>query len=256
MDVNALAVSISRSGVRLPPTLTQETQAVARSRNSSHTRGGEDSASARVGRVDSRATPRSVSSNVSAEARLDAALVEQFRSGDRRAFNQLVRKYQKSVFYMALRYVNNDADASDIAQKAFVRAYKSMDGFRGDSMFKTWLLRITINLSLNHIRDNRREQPTDIDDLRDDALSRNPTGAHRVIRSEESQALRNAIQALPQKQRMVLELRIYDELPFREVARLVGCSENAAKVNFHHAVKKLHGLVDKRGVPHGQESSR
>lgn len=200
-----------------------------------------DTASRASSRKGTPASSRTPSADIAARA-----LVERFRDGDRRAFNELVRAYQKPVYYMALRYVKNDADAADVTQKAFVRAYKSIDGFRGESSFKTWILRITINLSLNHIRDNRRERATDIDDLRDDALTRQPTGAHRVIRSEESLALRDAIQMLPKKQRMVLELRIYDELPFREVAKLVGCSENAAKVNFHHAVKKLHELVPKR----------
>ena len=179
----------------------------------------------------------------------DRELVERFRGGERRAFNELVRRYQKPVYYMALRYVKNDADAADVTQKAFVRAYKAIASFRGDSSFKTWITRIAINQAINYLRDNKREKATDIDDLRDDALIRNPTGAHRVIRNEESAALRDAVERLPDKQRMVLSLRIYEELPFREIAELVRCSENSAKVNFssrgqeaaRHARRQRHG---------------
>ncbi len=137
---------------------------------------------------------------------------------------------------MALRYVHNEADAKDVTQRAFVRAFGALHTFRGKSSFRTWLYRIAINLSLNHLRDNRRERPSDISD---DALIVEATGAGRLIASSRSRQLRDAVASLPPKQRMVLELRIYDELSFREVAELAGCSENAAKVNFHHAVKRL-----------------
>lgn len=178
----------------------------------------------------------------------DRHLVERFKGGDQRAFNELVRRHQKQVFYMALRYVKNDADAADVTQKAFVRAYRSIGQFRGDSTFKTWITRIAINQALNYLRDNKRERATDLDDVPGDALTRNPTGAHRVIKSQESAALRDAVEQLPDKQRMVLSLRIYEELPFREIAELVGSSENAAKVNFHHAVKKLRQILNQSGA--------
>ncbi|MEM9490786.1 MAG: sigma-70 family RNA polymerase sigma factor [Myxococcota bacterium] len=189
----------------------------------------------------------------------DSALVERFRAGDRRAFNLLVQRHQKPVFYLALRYLKNDADAADATQKTFVRVFKSIDRFRGASSFRTWIYRIAINLCLNHIRDNRREQASEI---HDDALTTAPTGATRIIRAKESQMLREAIDELPPKQRMVLELRIYDELSFREVAELANCTENAAKVNFHHAVKKLRIIMAERTssapaqAEHQEESRR
>jgi RNA polymerase sigma-70 factor (ECF subfamily) len=166
----------------------------------------------------------------------DTALIDRFRAGERAAFDQLVRRYQRPIFYVALRYLRNEADAKDVTQRAFVRAYGALHKFRGSSSFRTWLYRIAINLSLNHIRDNRRERPGEIPD---DALTVDATGPERLIASARSRMLRNAIDRLPPKQRMVLELRIYDELSFREVAELASCTENAAKVNFHHAVKRL-----------------
>lgn len=182
-------------------------------------------------------------SDRAADKARDAALVERFRSGDQRAFDQLVQLYQQSIYYLALRYLKNEADAADLTQKTFVRVFKSIAQFRGDASFRTWIYRIAINLSLNHIRDNKREQAAEI---RDDALTTDALGASRMIRGQESQMLRDAIDELPPKQRMVLELRIYDELSFREVAELASCSENAAKVNFHHAVKRLRVIMDER----------
>jgi RNA polymerase sigma-70 factor (ECF subfamily) len=174
----------------------------------------------------------------------DADLVERFRAGERRAFDLLVRRHQRSIFLLALRYVRRDADAADVTQRTFVRVYQAIDRFRGNASLRTWLYRIAINLALNHLRDHRREHPGEV---ADDALTAEPTGLARMLRAESSAQLRAAITTLPAKQRLVLELRIYDELPFREVAAIADCSENAAKVNFHHAVKALRARMADAG---------
>jgi RNA polymerase sigma-70 factor (ECF subfamily) len=171
---------------------------------------------------------------------VDLPLIERFRAGDRRAFDELVRRYQKPLYFVARRYLRNDADAADVTQKSFVRAFRGIDRFRGQSTVRTWLYRIAINQSLNHLRDHRREEPTEIGP---NTLTTSATGPTRVIAGEDARQLRAAIESLPPKQRMVLELRVFDELPFREVAALADCSENAAKVNFHYAVKRLREIV-------------
>ncbi len=170
----------------------------------------------------------------------DIALVDRVRSGDRRAFDAAVHKYQRPLYYLALRYVKNEADAADITQRTFVRVFKSLGRFRGESSFRTWMYRIAINLSLNHIRDNKRERPSEIDDA---ALTTEAVGVDEMVGRERAARLRAAIEELPPKQRMVLELRIYDDLPFREVGQLAGCTENAAKVNFHHAMRRLRSMM-------------
>jgi RNA polymerase sigma-70 factor (ECF subfamily) len=179
---------------------------------------------------------------------VDLALVERFRGGERRAFDELVRRHQQALWRMARRYVKNDADAADVVQQAFVRAFRGLARFRGASTVRTWLYRIAINLSLNHVRDRAREQPTDDEALAARAETTRATGPQRIIDGEDQARLRAAIEALPPKQRLVLELRIYDELPFREVAELADCSENAAKVNFHYAVRRLRELLGAGGL--------
>jgi len=188
--------------------------------------------------------PAMAATLATARAGYDAALLERYRAGERGAFDELVRRYQRPIFSLALRYVKIEADAKDLAQRTFVKVYGSLAGFRADSSFRTWLYRIAINLCLNHLRDRRREEVhAELTEL----VTAPAVGERALLDQERGARLRRAIAELPPKQRLVLELRIYDELPFREVGELAGCSENAAKVNFHHAVKRLRTRL--RGEP-------
>ena len=176
-------------------------------------------------------------------ARRDGELVTRYLAGDGRAFDELVRHYQRPIYQLAYRYLRSEADAKDLTQRTFLKVYGALPRFRAEASFRTWIYRIAINLCLNELRDRRRGEASDRPDIIDQATAPAPD-----IESLDEQArgawLRRAIASLPPKQRMVLELRIYDELPFREVAELVGSTENAAKVNFHHAVKRLRALVE------------
>lgn len=173
----------------------------------------------------------------------DEALVSRFRAGEARAFDELVRKYQRSIYYLALRYVKDSDDAKDVAQRAFVRAFEALGGFRGGSSFRTWLYRIAVNLSLNHLRDHQKDRG---EELQEDALTSEAVGAGRLLGAEDRLRLRAAIEELPPKQRLVLELRVFEELSFRDVAAVADCTENAAKVNFHLAVKRLRESMGER----------
>lgn len=178
---------------------------------------------------------------------LDAALVARAQRGDRTAFEQLVRRHQRGLWHLARRYTRSDADAADVTQQAFVRAYQALSGFRGEASVRSWLYRIAINLALNSVRDRGREQPSEI---ADDALTVAAEGASGIERERRTTALRAAIATLPPKQKLVLELRVFDELSFREVAALADCTENAAKVSFHFAVKRLRALLgDDEALP-------
>lgn len=176
----------------------------------------------------------------SAPTDIDGALVARARRGERGAFDELVKRHQRGLWRLVRRYVKNDADAADVAQQAFVRAFRALDRFRGEASVRSWLYRIGINVALNHVRDRGREQPSDTagDELTVDAVA---PGA--MLTAERAKALREAVAELPPKQRMVLELRVYDDLSFREVAALADCTENAAKVSFHYAVKRLREVL-------------
>lgn len=170
----------------------------------------------------------------------DRELAERFQQGERGAFDLIVKRHQKGVYRIIRRYVRSDADAADVSQQVFVRAFKGLATFRGAASVRSWLYRIGINCALSWLRDHRREQPAEI---AEDALSEPHASPGRIADGEQSARLREAVAKLPPKQKLVLELRVFDDLSFREVAELAECTENTAKVNFHYAVKKLRDLL-------------
>ena len=173
--------------------------------------------------------------------RSDEDLLEQFRAGDRHAFEVLVRRYQRPVLGVARRFCDDLDDAEDVAQRAFINAAQRAGGWRGGS-FKSWLFRIAVNLAKNHRRDTSRFDRSEAAQEKEAT----PTEADADARIEDAQkkrALREAIAKLPNRQREVLLLRIDGDLPFAEVAEALGITEVNAKVNFHHAVQKLKALV-------------
>lgn len=170
----------------------------------------------------------------------DRELAERFREGDRAAFDALVRRHQKGLWRLVRRYVKRDADAADVTQLAFVRAFRGLAAFRGTATVRSWLYRIAINCALSWLRDHRREQPTE---LAEDALTDDNPAPSQLAAGDDRARLKRAIAQLPPKQKMVLELRVFDDLSFKEVAELADCSENTAKVNFHYAVKRLRDIL-------------
>ncbi len=170
----------------------------------------------------------------------DRDCAERFRAGDRAAFDSLVRRHQRGVWRIVRRYVRSDADAFDVTQQVFVRAFKGLAGVRGSASVRSWLYRIAINCSLSWLRDHKREQPAEIDEH---ALVEGPAAPGRLVDGEDNARLREAIAQLPPKQKLVLELRVFDDLSFKEVAELADCTENTAKVNFHYAVKRLRDIL-------------
>jgi RNA polymerase sigma-70 factor (ECF subfamily) len=178
----------------------------------------------------------------------DADLVERARAGSRPSFEALVRRYQKPLYFLCLRYVRDHDAASDLAQRTLIKALEKMDELRDPGIFKSWLYRIGANLALNHLRDNARfveEQAAGPDHAEPPA----PEADARLEAAEDAAALRRAVAELPTKQRMTLELRVFEEMSFRDVAEALETTEGAAKVNFHYAVKRLRGLLEKaRGL--------
>ena len=171
----------------------------------------------------------------------DETLVMRAQGGDQGALGLLVRRHQRALFHLCLRYVGDVDEAADLVQKSFVRAMDKLGDLRDAAVFRAWILRIGAHLSLNHIRDHARfvsddgeqDRPSDPDRL---AM---PSTVDQLESAELATSLRDAVRRLPTKQRMTLELRIYEDLPFREIAAALSISEGAAKVNFHYAVRKL-----------------
>jgi RNA polymerase sigma-70 factor, ECF subfamily len=174
----------------------------------------------------------------------DDALVERAQRGDRVALGALVRRHQRAVFALCLRYVGDADEAQDLVQRTFIRVMTKLPELRETAAFRGWLLRIGAHLALNHIRDHARFVADDGEGPRaGDAHRSEPRVVDLLEASETGAALRDAVKALPTKQRMTLELRVYEELSFREIAASLDTTEGAAKVNFHYAVRKLRTLL-------------
>lgn len=173
----------------------------------------------------------------------DERIIEACRHGDRRAFNELVRGNQQRVYRVVRRIVQDPDDAMDITQDVFVRAYQGLDGFRGGSKIFTWLYRIAVNLSINHVKSGRVRRFFRFDREDGEYVDHAP-GIHEGLEREEiRRSVERAIAALPAKQRAVFVLRYYEELPYEDIAGMLGTSVGGLKANYHHAMKKIEEKV-------------
>ncbi len=167
----------------------------------------------------------------------DLALVRRFQAGDERAFDLLVEEHRREVYRLAYRLLGNHADADDLTQEAFLRSYGSLGRFRGEAAFRTYLTRIVLNLSADRrrARSARREVP--VDEVLERELPRvAPQGGGGLILEA---TLHRAVRNLPPRQRETLILRVFQEMKFREIAAVMGCTVGTAKANFFHALKGL-----------------
>jgi RNA polymerase sigma-70 factor (ECF subfamily) len=171
----------------------------------------------------------------------DHEAVERVLAGDPSAFATLVRRHQRGVYFLCLRYLRHPEDAADLTQRALLRSYEKLSSFGGRSAFRTWLYRIAVNLCLNAIRDRDRRPTVGLEPQ----IGAVEASQHDELdHSQRRDQLRNAVESLPPKQRMTVILRIYHELPFAEVAEVMGGSVGSAKVNYHHAMKRLRSLQE------------
>lgn len=165
-----------------------------------------------------------------AEVDEDRALVERVQKGDSRAFDLLVRKYQHRILGLISRMINDWAEAQDVAQEVFLRAYRSMAAFRGDSSFYTWLYRIAVNTSKNHLVSNgRRPSTTDVETVETehwsgaDRMQEHATPEHELLRQEMERTVVSTVEALPEEIRLALTLREVDGLSYEEIAQVMEC---------------------------------
>lgn len=181
-------------------------------------------------------------------------LVRRAKAQDTDAFGELVRRYQRRAVSVAYRLVGNSADASDVSQEAFVRAYRSLDQLEDPARFGSWLLRVVSNLSLNFRRSRATRPASSLDDsLLDGVDFQKPRGGLRLAAAsadEESQAeeldsaLSRALEQLPDQQRLALILFSVEGVPQKEVAEILECSVELVKWNVFQARKKLKELLE------------
>jgi RNA polymerase sigma-70 factor (ECF subfamily) len=169
----------------------------------------------------------------------DREAVEACLRGERAAFDRLVERYQRDVYRLCYRYVNNHHDASDLAQEVFLKAYRALDRFRGDSAFSTWLYRISVNTCLN-FRAARRPPAVEVPEHLAD---HEPGALDHMERDERSRRVREAVTRLPERQRATLILKVFHDLTHEEVAGILGSSVGTVKANLFHALANLKKLM-------------
>jgi RNA polymerase sigma-70 factor, ECF subfamily len=167
------------------------------------------------------------------EREADLLLVERVQSGDQQAFGLLVSKYQRKLLRLVMRMVRDPAEAEDVAQEAFIKAYRALPGFRGESAFYTWLYRIGVNTAKNWLMAHGRRMPTMSDMVRDgdDAegiddgnLLRNDETPDRILMSKQiGETVNAAMDALPEDLRAAISLREIEGLSYEEIAQVMDC---------------------------------
>ncbi len=167
----------------------------------------------------------------------DAALVTASVSGRREAFDVIVERHRRPVYQVCYRFAGNHEDASDLAQEAFVRAWRGLGRFKGHAALSTWLYRIAVNVCLNRLAGRTPGHDRIEPDRLVDARSDDPRAT--LLRTERARTVRRAIAGLPRKQRATLILRAYHDLSHQQIADILGSSVGAVKANFFHALANL-----------------
>lgn len=172
----------------------------------------------------------------------DRALAARAAAGEREAFDAIVERHRRTIYLVCHRFVNSHEDASDLAQDVFVRAWKGLRNFKGESALSTWLYRIAVNVCLNRL--SAKAPITEPIESTDRFEDHRIEGAQQtMIRQERAAAVRKAIAGLPEKQRATLILRAYHDLSHQQIADVLGSSVGAVKANFFHALGNLKKLL-------------
>ena len=169
----------------------------------------------------------------------DAGLVERYLAGDMTAFDELMIRYERQIYRVCYRFVENREDAMDLAQEVFIKAFEHLPGFRRESSLKTWLYRIAINHCINHVK----KHPHEFVEVTEHTSSIRPLVQAQLEEQEQRERFRRMVKCLPPKQKAILELRINDQLSYEEIARISGRSVSTIKASVFFALAKLRKLV-------------
>ena len=175
----------------------------------------------------------------------NSELVRKSQLGDRSAFEQLVLRHQELVFSLAYKLTGNREMANDVAQEAFIRAWKAIEKFRGDSTFSTWIYRITVNTAWTLRKKAKKHNTLNIDDTYEPIVIDEKKDPEMVaINSDLSSELSKALNNLPVEQRIIVELKNIEGRSHKEIADYLDISVTAAKVRLHRAHQKLRQILE------------
>lgn len=166
----------------------------------------------------------------------DFELVDAVKQGQVAAFSELVNRYQSLILRLAIRFTRDLDAAEDVVQETFIKAYRKMDSFEGRSSFKNWLYQIAINTAKNKIRDTAASDHVRLDHVQ---IWEGAKAESALISEDIAAQIKEAVDELPERQRIALVLRIFEDLSFKEIASIMQCPYDTAKANYRHALMKL-----------------
>ena len=158
------------------------------------------------------------------------------------AFTGILKKYQEKLYWHIRRMVIDHDDTNDVLQNMFIKVWKGLENFREDSLLYTWLYRIATNESLTFLDQQKKRNSVSINDM-ENGLSNKLRADTNFDANRLEWKLQLGIQQLPEKQRVVFNLRYYEEMPYEEMSRILDTSEGALKASYHHAAKKIEEFI-------------
>ncbi len=174
----------------------------------------------------------------------DHTLLQQFKepATKEKAYTAIIKKYQEKLYWHIRRMVVQHEDTNDVLQNMFIKVWNGLENFREDSQLYTWLYRIATNESLSFLEQQKRRSSVSIDN-EDSGLENKIKADTNFDANKLEWKLQLAIQKLPEKQRLVFNLRYYDEMPYEQMSRVLETSEGALKASYHHAAKKVEEFI-------------
>jgi len=174
----------------------------------------------------------------------DKELLKRFKNPESKnfAFNQLVRKYQEKIYWITRKMVIDHDDANDLTQNVFIKVWKNLDKFKGTSQLYTWIYRIATNECLTFLKKKRRRFFVSVTDVENE-LSNKIDASHHIDGDEIALKLEKAVLTLPDKQRLVFNMKYFEELKYQQIAEITDTSVGSLKASYHHAVKKIEEIL-------------
>ncbi len=169
----------------------------------------------------------------------DVELVEQVNSGSDRAFSEIVKRYERRVFFVVKRMLNDDDESADATQEVFIKLHDSLRKFRGDANLYTYIYRIATNVAISYLRKRKVRAVVRLDEMISNMLTGGNEPQREADQDELKKLVAQAVAALPTQQKQVFILRFYEELSYEEIAGILNRSMGAMKANYFHAVKKI-----------------
>ena len=173
------------------------------------------------------------------DSNADADLVERYLAGDMTAFDELMIRYERQIYRVCYRFVENREDAMDLAQEVFIKAFEHLSGFRRESSLKTWLYRIAMNHCINHVK----KQSHEFVEVTENIGSVRASVQSQLEDREQREHFRRLVKQLPPKQKAILEMRINEQLSYEEIAEELDAPLGTVKAQLHRARELMYDLV-------------